>query len=160
MGTSAKCPKDGGKTGMGSSVFCRRRRLQGMTVEVLEGRALLSTVTNASTFEIQPMGVQTVSHNSTAQTEKNANAGDALHVGGQYTKDIFSSTTGTVISNYTKALLHGNGKELQSLGNSTSVKQLNASLNNVANSSQGQAINQSFKKLGHSITNEFHKIFD
>ena len=106
------------------------------------------------------MGVQTVSHNSTAQAEKNANAGDALHVGRQYSKAIFSSTTGTVISNYTKALLHGNGKELKNLGNSTAVKQLNASLKNVANSSQAQAINHSFKKLGHSITNEFHKIFD
>jgi hypothetical protein len=145
---------------MGSSGFCRRRRSQGITVEVLEGRALLSTVANASTFELQPMGVQTVSHNSTAHAEKNANAGDALHVGSQYTKDIFSSTTGTVISNYTKALLRGNGKQLQSLGSSTSVKQLNSSLNNVANSSQAQAINHSFKKLGHSITNEFHKIFD
>ena len=148
---------------MGSSGFCRRRRSHGITVEVLEGRALLSTVTNASTFEIQPTGVQTVSHNVTAPAqqspEKNANAGDALHVGRQYTKAIFSSTTGTVVSNYTKALFHGNGKELENLGNSNAVKQLDASLNNVAHSSQAQAINHSFKKLGNSITNEFHKIF-
>ena len=110
------------------------------------------------------MGVQAVSHNSTAQVRqsqaKNANAGDALHVGGQYSKAILSTNTGTVISNYTKALLRGNGKQLQSLGNSTSVKQFNANLKNVANSSQAQAINHSLKNLGHSITNEFHKIFD
>jgi hypothetical protein len=106
------------------------------------------------------MGVQTVSHNSAAHIQKNANAGDALHVGSQYTKDILSSTTGTVISNYTKALLHGNGKQIQRLGSSTSVKQLNSNLDNVANSSQAQAIDHSFKKLGHSITNEFHNIFD
>ena len=148
---------------MGSSGFCRRRRSHGITVEVLEGRALLSTITNVSTFQIQPTGVQAVSHNLTAQArqaqERNANAGDALHVGRQYSKAIFSHATGTVISNYTKALLHGNGKELKSLGNSNAIKQLNASLKNVANSSQAQAINHSFKKLGHSITNEFHKIF-
>jgi hypothetical protein len=65
-----------------------------------------------------------------------------------------------VISNYTKALLHGNGKELTSLGNSPAVKQFNASLNDVTNSSQAQAINHSFKKLGNSISSEFHKIFD
>jgi hypothetical protein len=145
---------------MGSSGFCGRRRSREITVEVLEGRALLSTVTSASTFQIQPMGVQTVVHKSTAQAAKNANAGDALHVGGQYSKAVFSSTTGTVISNYAKAVFHGNGKALQNLGSSTSVKQLNASLKDVANSSQAQAINHSFKKLGDSITNEFHKIFN
>jgi hypothetical protein len=145
---------------MGSSEFCRRRRSHGITVEVLEGRALLSTVTNASTFEIQPMGVQTVSHQSKAAAGNNANTGDALHVGGQYSKAIFSSTTGTVISNYTKALLHGNGKELSNLGSSPAVKQLGASLNDATNSPQAQAINHSFKKLGNSIANEFHKIFD
>ena len=145
---------------MGSSGFCRRRRSHGITVEVLEGRALLSTVTNASTFDIQPTGVQTVSHNSTAQAVKNANAGDALRVGKQYSKAIFSSTTGTVVSNYAKALFHGNGKELANLGNSTAVKQLTASFNSAANSSQSQAINHSLKTLGNSITNEFHKIFD
>ena len=110
------------------------------------------------------MGVQAVSHNSTAQVRqsqaKNANAGDALHVGGQYSKAIFSSATGTVVSNYTKALLHGNGKALANLGNSSEVKQLNASLKSVTQSSQAQAINHSLKNLGHSITNEFHKIFD
>jgi hypothetical protein len=148
---------------MGSSGFCRRRRSHGFTVEVLEGRALLSTITNASTFQIQPTGVQGVSHHLTAPArqsqERNANAGDAVHLGRQYSKAIFSKATGTVVSDYTKALFHGNGKALKTLGNSNGIKQFNANMESVAHSSQAQAISHSFKKLGHSISNEFHKIF-
>jgi hypothetical protein len=143
-----------------SSGLSRRRRTQRMAVEVLEGRDLLSTLATASTFQVQPMGVHAVSHNATAQAQvRNANAGDALHLGKQYTQAVFSTATGTVISNYTKALFHGNGKELGALGNSSSVQQLKASFTNVGNSSQAQAISHSFKSLGHSISQEFHKMF-
>jgi hypothetical protein len=148
---------------MGSSGFCRRHRSHAIVVEVLEGRALLSTLAHPPTLQIQPMGVQAVSRNSAAQAQatqnRNANAGDAVHVGAQYSKAVFSSTTGTVISNYTKALLTGNGKKLTKLGNSSAVKQLGTNFKNVANSTQAQSINHSFKKLGHSIANDFHKIF-
>lgn len=139
---------------MESSGWCRRRRFRGIAVEGLEGRLLLSTL------EIQPMGVHAVpAHTQQAQT-RSANAGDALHVGGQYAKAVFSPATGTVISNYTKALLSGNGKELKSLGNSSAAQQLDASFKSATSSTQAQAIGSSFKKLGHSISNEFKKIFD
>jgi hypothetical protein len=146
-----------------SSGLSRRRHTQRIAVEILEGRDLLSTLATASTFEIEPTGVQGVSHNATAQSQgknANANAGDALRLGKQYAQTVLSKTTGTVIANYTKALLSGNGKELKSLGNSSSVQQLEASFTNAGNSSQAQAISHSFKSLGHSISQEFDKIFD
>jgi hypothetical protein len=90
---------------------------------------------------------------------QNGNASDALHVGGQYTKALFSKATGTVISNYTKALLSGNGKELKRLGNSASVQQLNTSFSNANHSSQAQSISHSFDSFGRSVSRDFHKIF-
>lgn len=146
---------------MGSSRFSGRRRSYGIAVEVLERRAMLSTVTTSSMVQIQPMGVLSASLQRKAEQSQvgNANAGDALKVGKQYTKTFFSTTTGTVISNYTKALLSGNGKELKSLGDSSEVQQLNLSLKNEANSPQAQSINHSLKSLGNSISNQFHKIF-
>ena len=134
-----------------------------MTVEVLEGRELLSTVATTVVPQIQPTGTASVAVQRAAQAQqskaRNANAGDALRVGGQFTKTVLSSTTGTVISNYTKALLRGDGKELKNLGSSSAVKQLGTSFTNVANSSQAKAIGHSFKSFGNSVSNEFQKIF-
>jgi hypothetical protein len=148
---------------MESSEFCRRRRFPGLAVEVLEGRALLSAVAGTSTLEIQPTGVRAVSHPTTPQAQssqgKDANVGDALHVGGQYARTLFSRNTGTVVSNYAKALLRGNGKELSRLGNSRSVQQLDASFRSADNSSQAQSVHSSLKDFGRSISNDFKKIF-
>jgi hypothetical protein len=130
-----------------------------VAIELLESRALLSTVAAVSPLQVQPMGVHPSSRNATQSQVRNGNVGDALHVGGQYTKAVFSTPTGTVISNYTKALLRGDGKELRSLGNSSAVHQLNASFTSTANSPQAQAIHHSLSSFGHSISKEFHKIF-
>jgi hypothetical protein len=155
-----------GELRMGSSEFSRRRRWPGIAVEVLEGRTLLSSVSTTGVPQVQPTGVHSASvqpATSTHATQSSGNVGDALNVGGKYTKALFSSATGNVIADYTKALLRGNGKELRRLGNSSAVKQSNANFANVTNSSQATAVSNSFHKFGHDVSHDvssaWHRIF-
>jgi hypothetical protein len=147
---------------MGSSRFSRRRHWPGIAVEVLEGRTLLSSVTTSAVLQVQPTGIHSASVQPTTSKpagQSSGNVGDALNVGGKYTKALFAQSTGTVIADYTKALLRGNGKELGRLGNSSAVKQTNANFENVTHSSQANAISRSFHKFGHNVSREWHKIF-
>jgi hypothetical protein len=136
----------------------RGHRPRAVAVEALEGRALLTTVAPM----VQPMGVHVAAvqraHESSSQGS-GANVSDAVSVGKQYSKALLSRSTGTLISNYTKALLRGNGKELRSLNSSNAALQLDASFKNVAHSSEAHAINQSLNRFGNSVSHQFHKIF-
>jgi hypothetical protein len=149
---------------MGSAESARRRwRRIAPALEALEGRALLSSVTSSGAIQVEPTGVHSAAVDPTASKPHTqtggGNVGDALNVGGKYTKALFASSTGTVISDYTKALLRGNGKQLNRLGNSSAVKQTNANFQNVTQSAQAKAIGHSFHKLGSNISHDFHKIF-
>jgi hypothetical protein len=131
-------------------------------VEVLEGRALLSSAPNLGVLQVQPTGIHSATVEPTTAkpaTQNSGNVGDAFSVGGKYTKALFASSTGNVIADYTKALLRGNGKELGRLGNSSAVQQTNANFENVAHSSQATAISNSFHKFGHDVSSQFHRIF-
>jgi hypothetical protein len=147
---------------MGSSEFSRRRRSTGIVVEVLEGRTLLSSVSTPGVLQVEPTGVHSASVEPTTAkhpAQSSGNVGDALSVGGKYTRALFASSTGTVIADYTKALLRGNGKQLGRLGNSSAVKQTNANFANVTHSSQANALSRSFHKFGHDVAHQFDKIF-
>jgi hypothetical protein len=147
---------------MGSSEFSRRRRSPGIVVEVLEGRALLSSVSTPGVLQVQPTGIHSASVNPIVTkhpAQSSGNVGDALNVGGKYTKAIFAPATGTVIADYTKALLRGNSRQLRRLGNSHAVQQTNTNFANVGHSTQATAISRSFHRFGHNVAHEFHKIF-
>ena len=150
---------------MRSSKFSRRRRSPGIAVEVLEGRTLLSSGSTPGVLQVQPTGIHSASVDPTATTKhpasskSNGSVGDALNVGGKYTKALFASSTGTVIADYTKALLRGNSRQMRRLGKSSAVQQTNANFANVTHSAQAQALSRSFHKFGHNVAHEFHKIF-
>jgi hypothetical protein len=146
---------------MGRSEFSRRRRWPGVAVEALEGRTLLSSVPTTGVLQVQPTGIRSASVGPASKppAQQNGNIGDALTVGGKYTKALFARSTGTVIADYTKALLHGNTRELNRLGKSSAIQQTNANFANVGHSSQANAISRSFQKFGHNVSHQFHKIF-
>jgi hypothetical protein len=148
---------------MGSSKFTGRRRSPALAVEVLEGRALLTTVPSGVALQVEPTGLTTASATAMGSNHQahptGANVGDTLKLGRQYTKVLFSSSTATVISDYTKALLSGNTRELKRLGTSSAVRQTNAKFENAAHSSSGSSISYSFDKFGHRVSHEFYKIF-
>jgi hypothetical protein len=134
-------------------------------VEVLEGRALLSSVSTSTlgVLQVQPTGIHTASVDPTATAKHPApgggNVGDALSLGGKYTKALFAPATGTVIADYTKALLRGNTRQIHRLGKSSAVQQTNTNFANVGHSSQARAISRSFDKFGHNVAHQFDKIF-
>jgi hypothetical protein len=153
---------------MGSGKRSPHRRSEAITVELLEGRALLSTVVEGSTstppapsIQVQPMAVARLTpriQGSQAHAGS-ASAADALSVGHQYSKVVFSSNTRRVGWHYLRAALHGDINSLSGLGNTRAVKKVGQSFTHLGNSTQIKALSHSFDRLGKSISGEFHKIF-
>src|SRR5438067_1197032 len=144
---------------MGSSRR-NRRRSRPIAVEWLEGRALLATVApGTAPIQVQPMGVQAKPVKLTARESTAASAADALHVGTQYTKLVFSSATRKVGWSYVKAAFHGDSHKLENLARTKPVVNLGQSFKDVGHSAQAQSVGHSFHNFGHSISQQFHKVF-
>jgi hypothetical protein len=90
----------------------------------------------------------------------NASASDFVSVGKNYLKTIFSSSTAKVGVSYFKAAIRGDGKQLKSLGNTSSVKQVGQNFENLGSSSQVKAVGNSFNSVGKSIASQYHRLIN